>query len=134
MKILVVDDDPDTRRLLSDLLKGAGHSVTLAVDGAQGLIHVRIRNYDLVLIDLMMPGIDGFHLAQMLSTSWKTFDVPFVIVSCLSDEQSKSWARLNGCAGYVEKPFQPWKYLDKSSEILYPHNFASVDFSHFSFD
>jgi len=120
MNILLVDDEDDTRKLTRELLVSAGHQVTAAASGVEALMHVEIQRYDLVLLDLMMPGIDGFQFAEFMSCHWNTFETPVLILSCRTDNESKSLARIYHCAGYLEKPFSPAELLDAVS-ALEPH-------------
>ncbi len=117
MNILVVDDEADTRRLLRDLLMRASHSVTLASDATEATAHLGLMKYDLILLDFMMPGVDGYQFSQYLATHWRTFDVPVLVVSCKSDSASTSWAKIQGCVGYIVKPFSPAELLDKVAEV-----------------
>ena len=117
MKILAVDDEKDTLRLLREILETAGHHVTTAASATEAMVHVRVSRFDLVLLDIMMPGQDGHQFAHFMSTDWKLFDVPIIVISCRTDAESKSWAKLNGCVGYIEKPFSPGDVLDAVSAV-----------------
>src|SRR5258706_7638693 len=112
MKILIVEDDPSTRSSMKETLKAAGHHVTTAASGMEGILHVEILQYDLVLVDLKVRGIDSFQFAEFMSCHWNTFDTPVLIVSVLKDRESKSLARLFNCAGYLEKPLSPAELFD----------------------
>jgi DNA-binding response OmpR family regulator len=117
MNILVVDDEQDTRRFLDDLLSELGHRVMTAASApvARGIL--QRRPVDVVLLDLMMPGTDGFQFARYLSETWGTLDIPVVIISCRRDEDSKSYARIFGCVKYLEKPFDPTELIDTLRDI-----------------
>lgn len=112
MKILAVDDEADTRRLYHDLLGASGHHVVTARDAVEAMTHLHLGGYDLILLDLMMPGIDGAQFAQYLSGHWNTFEIPVLVVSCRSDPESRSWTSLQGCRGYLQKPFSPSDLLE----------------------
>lgn len=112
MRILAVDDETDTLRFIRDLLAHAGHRVTTAQNAVEAMVHVQIAAFDLVVLDLMMPGIDGLQFAQFLSGQWNTFETPIVVASCRRDAEAKSWAKLNGCVRYLEKPFSPAELLE----------------------
>ncbi|MBI2900533.1 MAG: response regulator [Planctomycetes bacterium] len=116
MRILAVDDEEDTRTLLKEILSSAGHRVTVAATAIEAMVHVQMNRYDVVLLDVTMPGIDGHELAQVMSNNWETFEIPILVVSARSDPESKSWARLNGCVGYVEKPFSAAELLEAVEE------------------
>ena len=117
MRILAVDDEADTRALLKDLLTQAGHRVTAVSNAVSALLHVKMDAPDLILLDVMMPGMDGHQLAQTLSGAWDTFEIPIVVLSCRKDAESKSWAKINGCVRYLEKPFCPTELLDVIREV-----------------
>lgn len=121
MKILVVDDERDTRALLKDLLTQAGHHVTEAPGAAEAMMRVEVTRFDLVLLDWMMPGMDGGQFAQFMSTHWDTFETPIIVVSCRRDPETKSWARLNNAVRYVEKPFSTTEILEAVREVEQRH-------------
>jgi CheY-like chemotaxis protein len=116
MNILVVDDDADVRSLLRDLLGPAGHRVTAASSVLEAILHVELQHYDLVLLDLSLPGMDGLQFAEFMSSHWNTFDTPVIIVSARGDPESRSLARVYNCVGYLEKPFSPAELLDAIAE------------------
>lgn len=117
MRILAVDDEKTVRHMLKELLRRAGHEVTTAASGIEAFAHVRTRRFDLILLDLIMPGMDGYQLAQYLSNNWDTFDIPVIVISGRTDAESKSWVTINGCVRYIEKPFRVGELLDAISEV-----------------
>jgi two-component system KDP operon response regulator KdpE len=112
MKILVVDDEDDTRQWLKDLLWHAGHRVTEAASGREGLDALEGGRFDLVLLDLMMPDIDGFEVIRSLTGYWTNMRVPVIVISCRRDRNSRSFARVFGCVRFLEKPFEPRQLFD----------------------
>lgn len=120
MNILVVDDDDDARAYVKDLLVSAGHQVTAAASGVEALLHVELQRYDAVVLDLMMPGIDGFQFAEFMSSHWNTFEIPVLVVSCRNDPESRSLVKIFACAGYLSKPFSPAELLDALAAINRP--------------
>jgi two-component system phosphate regulon response regulator OmpR len=112
MNVLVVDDETDARALLRDLLMPAGHRVTTASSVLEAILHVELQSYDLVLLDLSMPGIDGFQFAEFMSSHWNTFDTPVLVVSAHEDPERRSLARVYNCAGFLAKPFSPAELFD----------------------
>jgi DNA-binding response OmpR family regulator len=118
MNILVIDDDPDLRTLIRDLLEGEGHHVSAAPDAVVALALLQVRRFDLILLDLLLPGIEGYRLAEVLTTRWDTFDIPVVAVSCRGDPETRSWARIQGCSRFLAKPFGPAELLDLVREIF----------------
>ena len=92
MNILAIDDERDTLLFLKDLLTQAGHRVTAVDNGVRAMAAVQIEPVDVVLLDLMMPGTDGYKVARFLSENWKTYEIPVVVLSCCRDDESKSLA------------------------------------------
>ena len=117
MDILVVDDEKDSRTLLGDLLEGAGHRVTTASSVLEAIVHVEAQRFDLVLLDLLIPGIGGLQFAEFMSSHWNTFETPVVIQSARADHESRTLARLYNCAGYLEKPFGPAELFDAIASV-----------------
>jgi DNA-binding response OmpR family regulator len=117
MNILAVDDEQDTRKFLDDLLTELGHRVVTAASAREAKGILQRESVDVVLLDLMMPGTDGFQFARYLSETWGILDVPVVVISCRRDEESKSCARIFGCVKYLEKPFDPTELIETLRDI-----------------
>lgn len=117
MNILAVDDETDTRLFLRDLLTQVGHHVATAASAEEAVAALERDPVDVVLLDLMMPGTDGFELGRSLARSWTTKDLPVIVISCLRDEESKSCARIFGCTRYLEKPFDPGELIEALQDI-----------------
>ncbi|HLY10920.1 MAG TPA: response regulator [Planctomycetota bacterium] len=117
MKILAVDDEEDTRRFLTDLLTQEGHDVVTASTGLEALAAVQIHRFDVVLLDLMMPEVDGYKVIRSMTDHWVNVRVPVVVISCRRDARSRSFARIFGCARYLEKPFKPEDLIEALRDI-----------------
>jgi DNA-binding response OmpR family regulator len=117
MNVLVVDDDADARSLLRDLLASAGHRVTGAASVLEAILYVEMQRFDLVLLDLSMPGMDGLQFAEFMSCHWNTFDTPVLIVSARGDPESRSLARVYNCAGFLAKPFGAAELFDAIAAV-----------------
>jgi len=117
MNILAVDDERDARAFLSDLLTEEGHRVMTVSSAREATDTLRTIPVDVILLDLMMPGTDGFRLAREVSENWATSTIPLIAISCLSDEESKSCAKALGCIRYFEKPFSPAELLEALRDI-----------------
>jgi DNA-binding response OmpR family regulator len=100
--ILIVEDDTEIARVIRDTLVSAGHHVTWATTGLEGLDDFQSGSYDLVLIDLMLPEMDGFTLCRNIR--WKS-DIPIIIVSARKDDVDKIEGLGLGADDYVAKPF-----------------------------
>ncbi len=104
--ILIVDDNPINLRLLSKLLVQEGFEVRKALDGAMALKSVQALPPDLVLLDIMMPHLDGYDVCQQLKADPATAAVPIIVLSALSSSFDKVKAFRSGASDYVTKPFQ----------------------------
>lgn len=111
MNVLVIDDEEDTRRCVRDILEQEGFEVTEAADALDAAALLRRRKYDLILLDVMLPGIDGREFARYLSSHRKR--IPILAISCRHDPETKAWMKRCGCRGFVEKPFGPSELLRK---------------------
>jgi CheY-like chemotaxis protein len=105
--VLLVDDEQAIRTICRINLEGDGFSVLEAKDGAEALAEVRRRRPSLVLLDVMMPGVDGWSVAQQLAEDQRTRDVPVVFLSARAADEDRLRARELGAVGYVVKPFDP---------------------------
>ena len=104
--ILIVDDNPTNLRLLSKVLTRQGYEVRKALDGQMTLKSVQTLLPDLILLDIMMPGMDGFEVCQQLKSDPLTAKVPIIFLSALDEAFDKVKAFVVGGADYVTKPFQ----------------------------
>ncbi|MGD9953865.1 MAG: adenylate/guanylate cyclase domain-containing protein [Burkholderiales bacterium] len=102
--MLVVDDDPDMSAYLALLLKGEGMDADTAADGAQALERMRAATPDLVLLDVMMPGMSGFELCRRLKSDEATALVPVVLVTALEDGESRVKGIEAGADDFLSKP------------------------------
>ena len=104
-RILVVDDSHDIRVLLVTVLQRAGHDVIEAADGTSVQSWVREASPDVIILDLMMPGMDGWETLAQLKSSPESRDVPVIIFSALNEDEDLEKARSMGAVDYVAKPW-----------------------------
>ena len=109
--ILIVDDTPTNLDVISETLSDAGFTVAIATSGEVALQRLERRLPDLILLDVMMPGIDGFETCQRLKSNPKTEDIPVIFMTALSDTDSKVQALELGAVDYITKPFQEKEVL-----------------------
>jgi DNA-binding NtrC family response regulator len=117
-RILVVDDTPNNVMLLEDMLTVRGYQVATARDGAQALARVAAEAPDLILLDVMMPGMDGFEVCQRLHADAATRDIPVVFLTALDGTFDKVRAFSVGAVDYLTKPFQSEELLARVSTHL----------------
>ena len=106
---LIVDDDEDVLNLLKMVLEQGGHTVRVAADGREALDQIDRQRPDLIVLDLMMPRINGYQLFAHLKTDEKLKSVPIIVITALtreSDREDGEWARRMGADGFLTKPFE----------------------------
>ena len=118
--VLVVDDHEDNRRILRDLLASAGYEVIEATTGDDGVAMAKARTPDLILMDIQLPGIDGYEATRRIKADDALRRIPLIVVTsyALSGDNAKALAA--GADAYVAKPFSPRAMLAKIREYLPP--------------
>ncbi len=109
--ILVVDDTPANLEVVCETLSDAGYEVATAINGERALKRVQAYPPDLILLDVQMPGIDGFETCKRLKAEPKTASIPIIFMTALSDAQSKEKGFVLGAVDYITKPFQEKEML-----------------------
>jgi len=109
--ILVVDDTQQNVQVLSQMLRDAGYSVMAAFNGKDALKMLERREPDLILMDVMMPEMDGFETTRQLKSVPRWNEIPVIFLSALSDTESKLRAFESGGVDYITKPFQQQEVL-----------------------
>ena len=116
--ILVVDDEEMIRSVLRLTLVHAGYDVTEAENGEDALSKVEEESPDLILLDVMMPGMDGFAVCERLRQRPDTADLPIIMLSARSDSRSRQEGRRVGATKYLTKPLEVNKLLQHVEEAL----------------
>lgn len=117
-RILVIEDHEENRRLLRDLLTSFGYELIEAVTGEEGLVVAKAEGPDLILMDIQLPGIDGYETTRRVKQDPSLRQTPVIAVTsyALSGDDVKAFAA--GCDAYVTKPFDPAELLEKIREHL----------------
>jgi PAS domain S-box-containing protein len=110
-EIVIVDDAVDNLKLLSDILKSVGYSVIPEMNGKAALRRIEEKLPSLILLDVMMPEMDGFEVCRRLKENEKTHDIPVIFISALDDEKSKLAGFRSGGVDYISKPFKKEEVL-----------------------
>jgi len=119
MKILIIEDDHETRDILSDILRSAGYEVVVAKDGEEGLIAARADKPSLVITDILMPGVDGFHFLSEVRKDSSLKDLPVIFYTGnYLDEEDEQLARKLGVSKYLIKPLSPQDLTNVVNELL----------------
>lgn len=103
--ILCIEDDVETRILLKKSLEGAGMQVETVWSGEKGVEAALNGNFDCIILDLMMPGMNGFQAIQALKTQGRTGGLPVLVLTARDDDESRRRALLAGADDYLLKPF-----------------------------
>ncbi|HHY54642.1 MAG TPA: response regulator [Chloroflexi bacterium] len=120
-KILVADDDAMLQRLISNTLKLEQHEVIVATNGPQALEMARTENPDLVILDVMMPGLNGFDVCEALRKDPATTTLPVIMLSGLGQVQEKIMGLKAGADEYLTKPIDPRELLTRVEMLLVRH-------------
>ena len=124
LRVVVIDDDPDLRNLIKLTLEfTAGWDVTTAQDGASGIETVRAIKPNLVVVDLMMPGMDGYEVCRRLKAEADTAEIPLVMLTARKQLDELQLEQV-GAAGVVFKPFDPDELAKRVREIAEVENDA----------
>ncbi len=116
--ILIVDDSPTEIHVLRKILGSKGYKTEVAGDGQQGVEKARAILPDLILMDVVMPVLNGFQATRQLSKSEETANIPVIMVTTKDQDADKNWAKRQGAIGYVVKPISADELLSKVSEAL----------------
>lgn len=116
-KILIVDDSPTERYFLSDILIKNGFSVSTAENGEEALQKIKADKPQLILMDIVMPGQNGFQVTRAISRDPDTQDVPVIICTSKGQETDRIWGLRQGARDYIVKPVDPQELLTKIASL-----------------
>jgi len=116
--ILVVEDNPMNMELAVDLLESYGHEVTSAYDGLEALEHIKTKEFDLILLDMQLPEMDGIEVLNRFKSDPKTADITCVALTAHSMRGDKEHFIEAGCAGYIPKPIDIHKFETEVAQFL----------------
>ena len=116
--ILIIDDDKDFVRILGMRLQHEGYKVEAAFDATQAVTQAINLKPDLVLLDMIMPAGDGVGVLENLRLNVKTFNIPVIALTGISDKQTKEATEKLGISGYFVKPVEMHELIEKLREVL----------------
>ena len=117
-RILLVDDEPDLVQMVSVRLKAAGYEVSMAYDGQETLEKVKESPPDLIILDLMLPKLDGYKVCRLLKLDERTRGIPILIFTARAQVEDVTLATECGANMYLTKPFEAKVLLGKLQELL----------------
>ncbi|AOS45359.1 Alkaline phosphatase synthesis transcriptional regulatory protein PhoP [Lacunisphaera limnophila] len=118
-RILAVDDEPELTELMQYHLVRAGHQVTTAANGWEAIASIRANRPDIILLDLMLPDLDGFGVCEILRRDPSTATIPIVIVSAWSSPDSRLLGLELGALDYLTKPFSPQELVERVNRLIH---------------
>jgi DNA-binding response OmpR family regulator len=117
-RILAVDDSPTILEMIKAILIAGGYEVITAADGAEALETARAQVPDLILLDVMLPKLDGYRVCRLLKFDQKYKQIPIIMLTAKSEEQSMATGIRTGANQYLTKPIEPEKLLAAVAEEL----------------
>lgn len=117
-KILVVDDEPNILELIKFNLENNGFKVITACNGERALEMIKAENPDLILLDVMLPGVDGFELCKIIRRKNETSDIPIILITAKSEEIDKILGLEIGADDYITKPFSVRELIARVKAVL----------------
>ena len=117
-KILIVDDSPTEMHILKSAVEAHGHVVITAEDGELGVERAISEKPDLILMDVVMPGMNGFQATRRISKNAETASIPIVMVTTKDQRTDKEWGLRQGATAYLVKPIKKQELVEKIDSLL----------------
>lgn len=117
-RVLIVDDSPTETHVLKTMLEKHGHQVSVAQTGEDGIRLAKDAAPDVILMDIVMPGVNGFQATRKLSKDPATSSIPIVMISTKDQDTDRIWAKRQGALDYITKPVTEDELLEKIKSAL----------------
>lgn len=117
-EVLVVEDSLTQREMICALLKKSGLKVAIARDGQEALDYLEKFSPDAVILDIVMPRMNGYEVCRQLKSNPKTKDIPVILCSTKGEEFDRYWGLRQGADAYIVKPFQPAELIGTLKQLL----------------
>ena len=124
-KVLLVEDDLPTVELIKFALQSEGIEVSVSYDGISALRAVEKENPDLILLDVMIPGVDGFEVCQLIKHNIKLMHIPIIMVTAKVRKEDRALGLEKGADEYITKPFDPIQLVDRVKKLIEKKSKAS---------
>ena len=118
VQVLMIEDDDDSREIVRDLLDSVGYEMIEAVTGPDGVRAAEEHQPDLILIDVQLPGFDGFEATRRIKANPALAHIPIIAVTAFAMSTDEVRAMEAGCDGYISKPFSPTTLLETINRFL----------------
>jgi twitching motility two-component system response regulator PilH len=116
--ILIVDDEPKDIETIKKILEGQGHKTFSAENGEKGIQKAQEQHPDLIVMDIVMPGLDGFKTTRKIHKSSDTSTIPIITLSSKNQESDKAWAKMQGASEYLVKPVKADELVGAVKKLL----------------
>jgi len=117
-RILIVDDEKDIVKSIQFMLEFEGSECLVAYDGEEALLKAKSENPDLILLDIMLPKINGYQVCRLLKSDEKYKHIPIIMLTAKAQESDKFWGKETGADDYMTKPFELEKLIQKIQGYL----------------
>jgi DNA-binding response OmpR family regulator len=117
-KILLVEDDPDILRTVTVFLEREGFEILTSLNGIDGLHKARTEKPDLIILDIMLPGLDGYKICRMLKFDVNYKRIPIVVFTARAQKSDEALGKEVGADAYITKPFEPQALIEKIKGLL----------------
>lgn len=117
-RVLIVDDSPTETHVLRNMLEKHGYDVLVAENGEQGISMAKAESPDIILMDIVMPGVNGFQATRKLSKDSSTASIPIIIISTKDQDTDRIWGMRQGAKDYLTKPVTEQDLLQKITGAL----------------
>ena len=116
-KVLIVDDSPTELAHIQSIVSDAGCLVLTATNGQEAFTKAKAEKPDLIFLDIVMPEQDGYRTCRELSGDTETKDIPVVFVTSKNQKADRVWAQMQGCKGYITKPYSSNDIIDQIKSL-----------------
>lgn len=116
--VLLVEDSLTQQKMISDLLKDKGLNVTVASDGVEAIEKIQQQSPDLVVLDIVMPKMNGYEVCRRIKSTPTTQNIPVIMCSAKAEEFDRYWGMKQGADAYISKPFHPKELLGTVKQLL----------------
>ncbi len=117
-QVLIVDDSPTEAHVLKGMLEKNGFETEIAQSGTEGIERAKAFKPDLVLMDVVMPGLNGFQATRQLTKDPETADIPVIIVTTKDQETDRVWGLRQGARDFLTKPVSEQRLMEKVNAVL----------------
>ncbi|BFM19282.1 twitching motility response regulator PilH [Gilvimarinus japonicus] len=117
-RVLIIDDSPTETYKLTTMLEKNGHAVLTAPNGEEGVALAKKELPDVVLMDIVMPGLNGFQATRQLTKAPETANIPVIIVTTKDQQTDRVWGMRQGARAYLAKPITAEVLMDSISEVM----------------